>query len=76
MSRGISISSMCYIPKFLQKKYFPLPNLNFDDVVMSRGNLKFSLTPFCKRWDVTITVEKCTLQNYTYSNKQPKAIEM
>jgi hypothetical protein len=53
MSRDISISSMCYIAKFLKNKYFLLPNLNSDDVVMSSRNLKFSLMPFCKRRGIT-----------------------
>jgi hypothetical protein len=33
--------------------YIPLPNLNSNDVVMLRENLKFSLTPLYKRHGVT-----------------------
>jgi len=39
----IQSTLMCYIPKFLRKKYIPLSNLNFNDVVTSRGNWKVSL---------------------------------
>jgi hypothetical protein len=42
------------IPKF--EKYILLLILNSDDVVMSHAKSKFSPTPFCKRWGVTITV--------------------
>jgi hypothetical protein len=49
----IQSALMCYIPKFLRKKYIPLLNLNSDDVVMSRGNRNFLLTHICKRRDVT-----------------------
>jgi hypothetical protein len=46
---------MCYlIPSLLDIYYIPLPNLNSDDVVMSRENLKFSLTSFCKRRGVIV----------------------
>jgi hypothetical protein len=50
------LALMCYIPKFLRKKYILLPNLNFDDVITSRENRKFSLMPFYKRRDVTYAV--------------------
>jgi len=36
------------IPKSLSKKYIPLPNLNFGDVVMSRRNQNFQLHLFVK----------------------------
>jgi hypothetical protein len=39
---------MCYIFKFLRKKYISLPILNFDDVVMSCENSKILLTLFVK----------------------------
>jgi hypothetical protein len=44
----IQSALMCYIPKFLRKKYIPLPNLNSDDVITSRGNKKFHLHLFVK----------------------------
>jgi hypothetical protein len=31
---------------YLTQKYIPLPNFNFDDVIMSRGNRKILLTHF------------------------------
>jgi hypothetical protein len=52
--RGISVRSSDVLcnSKSVGYIYILLTNLNSDDVVMSRGNLKFSLTPFCKRWGV------------------------
>jgi hypothetical protein len=40
LSRGNSANSMCYVMilKSISKKYIPLSNHNFDDVIMSRGN--------------------------------------
>jgi hypothetical protein len=50
MSRNNLVSSMCYvrIPKSLSKKYIPLPNLNFDDVIISCENQNFHLHLFVK----------------------------
>jgi hypothetical protein len=50
MSRGNSANSMCYVMilKSISKKYIPLSNHNFDDVIMSRGNWNFYLHIFVK----------------------------
>jgi hypothetical protein len=47
-SEVIQSALICYIPKLIRKKYIPLPNLNFDDIVMSRGNRNFHLCIFVK----------------------------
>jgi hypothetical protein len=56
--RGISVTSsnVLFNSKSVGYIYIPLPNLNSDDVVMSRENLKFSLTHFCKRQGVTLNL--------------------
>jgi hypothetical protein len=51
---GNSISSDMLYSQVIKKKKIPLPNLNYDDTIMSRENSKFSLTSFCKRQGVTI----------------------
>jgi hypothetical protein len=52
MLQGISVSSnvLCYqiLRLYEGEKYIPLPNYNFDDVVMSRGNRNFHLRIFVK----------------------------
>jgi hypothetical protein len=44
----IQSALLCYVPKLSRKKYIVLPNLNFDDVVMSCGNRNFHLRLFVK----------------------------
>jgi hypothetical protein len=60
--RGILIRSSDVLFKFktVGYIYILLTNLNFDDVVMLRENLKFSLTPFCKRRSVTYLEQQRT----------------
>jgi hypothetical protein len=57
MSRGDSVSSMCYVMslKSLSKKYISLSNFNSDDVVMSRGNQNFYLRLFVKGGTLHVT---------------------
>jgi len=37
-----------YIPKLLRKKHILLPNLNYNDIITSRGNQNFHLHLFIK----------------------------
>jgi len=58
--------------KFVGYIYIPLPNLNSDDVVMSREKFKFSLTPFCKRQGVTIPqILSLLLQEKKFTTRRP-----